>query len=379
MAIVRPRHPNLAELSMYRPFVDHFDLTFFYSGWALDECRRQLDAYGLHEVKIVRYKCLSELVPWTVAQRALDYKVGIGTYMWNHLSDVLAHDYVNVVDPIFGHTQQIAGSIRRGQKLIVVRWDNLYGTDDQIWMAALRANRVFARADFVVCVSQAAAATLRLPSDFAGKVVQVYPGVDMSRIHSNGGNAGGNDLRPDEEHRPVVLFVGRLQWSKGLQTLLVALRILRDRSRLEPELWVIGGGRKAPFEALASELGLRERIRFLGTLSNTEVNENMTRCDIFCFPSLLSPRWMEQFGFALVEAMAHGLPIVAFDSGSIREVCGEDGLYASTGNPSSLAEALGKAIQNTVESKARGQRLRQRAFVEFDANQQGKRMLAAIC
>jgi len=379
MAIVRPRKPNLAELSIYRPFLDHFDLTFFFSGWEIDQCRSQLDAFGLQAVKIVRYRCVSELVPSTLAQRALDYKVGVGTYMLNHLGDVLAHDYINVVDPIFGHTHQIARRIRPGQKLIVVRWDNLYGTHERIWMAARRANRVMERADVVVCVSEAAVATLRLPLAFAGKVVQIFPGVKMNGIHSNGSGVDSKNGTPGKRIRPVVLFVGRLQWAKGLQTLLVALHILRERGHLEADLWVIGGGSKAPFQALADELGLREKIRFLGTLSNAEVNERMAEADIFCFPSLLSPRWMEQFGFAVVEAMAHGLPVVAFDSGSIREVCGEDALYASTGNPNSLAEEIAKAIENRVESMARGERLRQRAFLQFDADQQGKKMLEAVC
>jgi glycosyltransferase involved in cell wall biosynthesis len=298
--------------------------------------------------------------------------------MVNHLDDVLAHDYINVADPIFGHTYQIARSIRPAQKLIVVRWDNLYGTQERIWMAARRANQVIERADVVVCVSEAAVATLRLPPAFAGKVVQISPGVKMNGIASNVNGKGATKRSSGDRLRPVVLFVGRLQWTKGLETLLVALHILRERC-LETELWVIGGGNMRPFKALADELGLREQVRFLGTLSNRQVNEKMAEADIFCFPSLLSPRWMEQFGFAVVEAMAHSLPVVAFYSGSIREVCGEDARYASTGNPNSLAEEIAKTIENRAESMARGERLRQRALLQFDADQQGKRMLEAIC
>jgi glycosyltransferase involved in cell wall biosynthesis len=379
MAIVRAKKPNLAELCVYRPFLKDFDLTFFFSGWQFEDCRSQLDAIGLQEMKLVRYRSVSELVPSALAQRALDYKVGVGTYMLNHLSDVLHHDYINVVDPIYGFTHQISSSISPGQKLIVVRWDNIYGTDDGVWMAAWRADRVLARADVVVCVSQAAAATLRLPDDFAGKTIQIYPGIDMSVIRSNGSQSGATNGRSSAENlRPVLLFVGRLQWTKGLQILLVALRILREQWHVEPDLWVIGGGNEGSFEGLADELGVRERVRFFGTVSNTEVDQKMAAADIFCFPSLLNPRWMEQFGFAVVEAMAHGLPVVTFDSGSIREVCGEDAYYAATGNPHSLAEQIAKIVENKAQSMARGEKLRQRAFLHFDADQQGKRMLEAL-
>jgi len=68
--------------------------------------RTQLDAFGLSGAKVVRYTCVSDLFPSPFIQRGLDYKVGIGTYMLSHLTDILAHDYINVVDPAFGlHTK----------------------------------------------------------------------------------------------------------------------------------------------------------------------------------------------------------------------------------------------------------------------------------
>ena len=104
----------------------------------------------------------------------------------------------------------------------------------------------------------------------------------------------------------------------------------------------------------------------------------MGAADLYCQPSLVTPNWMEQFGFAMVEAMASGLPVAAFDSGSIREVAGEDAVYGTVGDPASLAEALGELLRNPVKARARGERLRQRAAREFDADRQGAKMLAAI-
>jgi glycosyltransferase involved in cell wall biosynthesis len=377
MAIVRPFKPNLAEMAVYRPFLEHFDLTFFFSGSELQACRTQLAALGLSEMKVVRHTCVSDLVPINFVQRGLDFKIGIGTYMLNHLSDVLAHDYINVVDPAYGFTHQILKGIRPSQKLIIVRWENIYGRYDRIWMAARRAEPVLKRADAIICVSQAAVSTLQLPPGFSGKVVQVYPGIDMRGAPSNGnGRAGRNGSAG--AHRPVVLFVGRLQWTKGLQALLVAMEILRRQKQLDANLWVVGGGDRVLFEALAEKLGLRERVSFLGTLSNSEVRAKMAEADVFCFPSLLSPNWMEQYGFAVVEAMAQGLPVVAFDSGSIREVCGEDAVYASAGNVHSLAEGISQVIENRDEFVVRGKRLRERVLREFDADCQGRKMLEAI-
>jgi len=377
MAIVRPLRPNLAEMAVYRPFLEQFDLTFFFSGSDLQTCRTQLEALGLGRMKVVRHTCVSDLFPVNFIQRGLDFKIGIGTYMLNHLGDVLAHDYINVVDPAYGFTHQILSRIRPSQKLIVVRWENIYGRYNRIWMAARRADPVLKRADTIICVSQAGVSTLQLPPGFSGKVVQVYPGIDMRGIPTNGnGRTGRNGS--SAAHRPVVLFVGRLQWTKGLQALLVAIDILRQRKQLDTDLWVIGGGDQVPFKAMAESLRLRERVSFLGTLSNSEVRAKMAKADVFCFPSLLSPNWMEQYGFAVVEAMASGLPVVAFDSGSIREVCGEDAVYASTGNAHSLAEGIELLTRNGDDSVNRGKKLRNRALREFDADMQGQKMLEAI-
>jgi glycosyltransferase involved in cell wall biosynthesis len=160
--------------------------------------------------------------------------------------------------------------------------------------------------------------------------------------------------------------------------LLVALRILRQRKQVEADLWVVGGGDKAPFQRLTHELELQERVTFLGTLSNAEVGKKMSEADLFCFPSLLSPNWMEQYGFAAVEAMAHGLPIVAFDSGSIREICGDYAVYASAGNAHSLAEGIAQILEGRADAKVRGEKLRQRALHEFDADRQGSKMLEVV-
>jgi len=379
MAIIRPFKPNVAEMSVYRTFLDRFDLTFYFTGMAVDACRRELDAMGLQGMKAVRFASYTDFVPSDFVRRAVEFKIGFGSYMLSHLRDALSHDYINVVDPIFGFTHQIARHIRPHQKLIVVRWENIYGRYHRVWMAARRAKRVLDRADFIICVSQAALSTMCPDNGYALKTVQIYPGIDMRSLPPDGFRTpAGHENNPREKTRPVVLFVGRLQWTKGLQTLLVALRILHQMKNLESDLWVIGGGDPAPFEILAGELGLRERVQFLGKSSNEEVRARMRQADLFCFPSLLTPNWMEQYGFALVEAMAHGLPVVAFDSGSIREICDVDAVYASTGNAHSLAESIAWVLEHRAEAQERGKSLQRRALHEFDADEQGRKMLEAI-
>ena len=78
------------------------------------------------------------------------------------------------------------------------------------------------------------------------------------------------------------------------------------RGRLELDYLVIGDGPgREPLERLANELGLSERVRFLGQLPNREAVEEARRCHVFVMPGVEEP-----FGVAFVEAMAGGLPAI---------------------------------------------------------------------
>jgi glycosyltransferase involved in cell wall biosynthesis len=381
MAIVRSCRPNLAEMAVYRAFAKSWNLTFFYAGISEQDCRAQLDHFGLQAMRLVRYRSVSELVPWNWVRRGLDYKVGVGSYMLDHLDDILEHDVINITDPIFGFTHQIQRAIRPHQKLVAVIWENMPGRYNRIWMAARRAGAVMKRADMIICITRAAQAAVELPRGFAGTVTQIYAGIDQpgSREAPSTASAAARRLASHAaDAPPVILFVGRFQRSKGLHVLLAAVQILRDRMKQDVTLWVVGGGSPGPLETLVHSLGLSGCVKFWGALSNSDVREKMATADLYCQPSLITSNWMEQFGFALAEAMACGMPVVAFDSGSIREVAGEDAAYATVGDPESLAEAIAGFLRDPAQARVRGERLRQRAVREFEADRQGSKMLEAI-
>jgi len=66
-------------------------------------------------------------------------------------------------------------------------------------------------------------------------------------------------------------------------------------------------------ETLAVALGIADRIQFTGWLDDPE--SCFADCDVVVFPS----RWQEPFGLSGAEALAHGVPVVAFDTGGVRE------------------------------------------------------------
>ena len=86
---------------------------------------------------------------------------------------------------------------------------------------------------------------------------------------------------------------------------------------------------------MACQPDVAQCVEFLGPLPNEQVQDLYRRADLFVFPSLC-----ESFGHPMVEAMAHGLPIVASDTPVNREICGEAALYFRSRDPKDLAEKV---------------------------------------
>src|SRR2546423_3127032 len=100
MAVVRPYRPNFAELAIYSEVWRDFDITYFYTGPALADCRRELDAIGLRDVAIRRYRSHTDIFPSSRITQAVSFRLGIASWMFSGLTHALAHDLINVVDPI---------------------------------------------------------------------------------------------------------------------------------------------------------------------------------------------------------------------------------------------------------------------------------------
>lgn len=217
--------------------------------------------------------------------------------------------------------------------------------------------KAFERADHVIAISRGAAEDLaRHQASTAAKTTVVY-------------NAGTDDQleqlvqAPLEEPRPsapLLVACGRLNVQKDYPTLLRALAALTTRPA--PQLWVLGEGpQRSGLEQLARELGVAERVRWLGFRSNPY--PFMATADVF----VLSSRW-EGFANVVVEALACGTPVVAtdcpFGPGEILDQ-GRYGRLVPVGDAGALAHSIDAALAER-KSDALRDRCRARARC-FDA------------
>lgn len=156
----------------------------------------------------------------------------------------------------------------------------------------------------------------------------------------------------------VWMAVGRLEAVKDYPTLLRAMARAPENARL----LVLGTGpREAELTRLAAQLGLKQRVRFMGFEPNVE--RWMQAADGF----VLSSRY-EGLPMVLLEAGACGVPAVATDVPGTREVVvdGVNGWLARAADPISLAESMTKLSQMPLEERyAMGECARRRVIKEF--------------
>ncbi len=155
-------------------------------------------------------------------------------------------------------------------------------------------------------------------------------------------------------------WVGRLIPIKGGDVFLRAIASLEADAPWSS--WIVGDGpERSELEALASSLGIRERVTFLGALEDAA--SIMHHFDLFVLSS-----HSEGTPMVLLESLGAGVPVVATAVGGVPGVVRdpEEGWLVAPGDPSSLAEALAEALKDPARRRARGEAGRVRVAREFD-------------
>ncbi len=140
---------------------------------------------------------------------------------------------------------------------------------------------------------------------------------------------------------PIVLFVGRLVGYKGVDVLLRAMK------GLDAETVIIGDGpRLKSLTALASDLGLSDRVRFAGDVSEADLQAWYHACDVLVLPSVTK---QEAFGMVQLEAMLCGHPVISTNLETGTSWVNQHertGLVVQAGDVAELRDALSRLLDN---------------------------------
>src|SRR5262249_6608620 len=175
---------------------------------------------------------------------------------------------------------------------------------------------------------------------YLDKICVVPLGIDIERFASAGEDPRAvAHVRDRIGEGPVVLFVGRVVGSKGLNVLLDAARAIEGR------VVIVGDGPELPrLRARSTAMGLDERVFFTGRVDPGRVTDYVAVASVGVLPSIY-----ESYGLAMVEIMANGIPMVCTELGTGTTFInrhGETGLVVQPGNPEGLARALNQLLRD---------------------------------
>ncbi len=220
--------------------------------------------------------------------------------------------------------------------LLYLHANAYYGTDKGIkeWVYARLLRSAARHSAGIVAISHSVAKSYlrryRLPKD---KMQVVYNGTDLRRFAPH----------PPHTDTPMrLIYVGRIFKDKGIDLLLQALAACPADAPIT--LTLVGsdhGGYTEQMQALSTRLHLEDKVQFLG--SRTDVPRLLQGADLFVHPATCE----EGFGITLIEAMASGVPCLAFPKGAIPEIIGPeiDGFLTTEVSADALTQGIHRALE----------------------------------
>ena len=223
------------------------------------------------------------------------------------LLDELKPDAVHIQSHLMVGRLMVGESKKRGIKTIATNHtmpENLIRYSVRIPEALERpimkfgwwdTGRVLKKMDKVTTPTRRAADILESESGLRD-VLAISCGIDASRFINK---------TPTSNVEPRVLFVGRLDYEKRLDILIRAIKQISEE--IDVNLEIVGnGGERDTLKALSAELGIADRVHFLGFVTEEELPKAYERATVFAMPSIA-----ELQSIATMEAMASGRPVIA--------------------------------------------------------------------
>ncbi|MBO0885583.1 MAG: glycosyltransferase family 4 protein [Mycobacterium sp.] len=208
---------------------------------------------------------------------------------------------------------------------------------------------------------ESAAVVIALGARWQRRRQELAPKADVVAV-PNGIRLAAPVPQPAPEEPVRVLFLGQISEGKGTFDLLDAWSAAFGAADSVAQLTIAGDGELDRARRRVAELGLGASVHLPGWVSGPEVEALLCRSHVLVLPSHNEGQPM-----AILEAMAHGLCVVATDTGGIPDLIGDGcGLLVRVGEPSELAEALTRVVTRPDLRVELSGKAIQRAREQFD-------------
>lgn len=256
-------------------------------------------------------------------------------------------DVIHVVDPMMLGAAGVVWARRLGVPVVSSYHTNLAAYCSYFHLSALETPMwlyrrfVHSQCAVTLCPSPSTRELL-IGRGFANLAIWSR-GVDAALFHPSRRSDEWRKRIAGDAQRPIVLYVGRLSSEKNLRALVAARDMLTHAGA---HLVMVGDGPAR--RELEHELA-GARVTFTGYLHDTALAEAYASADLFAFPSLT-----ETYGQVVTEALASGVPVVAFAAEGVRDLVrnGQTGLLVRSGGHEAFADAIRSLLDDT-ERRAR--------------------------
>ncbi|MBE9045839.1 glycosyltransferase [Pleurocapsales cyanobacterium LEGE 10410] len=203
-------------------------------------------------------------------------------------------------------------------------------------------------ADLIVATSPQEQEHMRSLVSDKGNITVIPCGTDIANFgrHSRQDSRVKLNIEPEAK---VVLYVGRFDPRKGIETLVRAVGLNEVKKQPHLKLIIVGGStpgkkdgkEKARIESIVKELGLEEVVLFAGRIEHTELAYYYAAADVCVVPSHYEP-----FGLVAIEAMASGTPVIASRVGGLKFTVVDEltGLLVPPQDEQALAKAIARVL-----------------------------------
>ena len=319
--IVRGAHANQFELQNYDPLLRELDIKVVTS-------QHPLTGTTIPQIKLWSP---SDLPSFPLRRQLLNRLIGGEQWLLGlenliksngsiHRTGVIMH----TAETYTPYTHQAVELRKAGkiQKLVCTCWETIAHNNEKFARLKKWKNEAYKYVDIFHTPTKRAKDALIMEGVSASKIIVIPYGVDLTRFRP-----------PRVKHvntRPRILTVSRLVPEKGI-------KVIYNLAASLPQLdfLVVGGDKSSDLPNLTYRVA-----------SYREMPDIYRQADIFLLPSLTISTWEEQYGMALVEAMACGLPIITTGTGAIPEVVGHAALIVS---PQHLKSAIFELINNPTK------------------------------
>ncbi len=244
--------------------------------------------------------------------------LGLEKIISDHYHDSNHSSIVHSAETYTPYTHQAVQLHKRGliRKLVCTCWETIPHNNEKFRRLRQWKQDAYRYVDLFHTPTRRAKQALITEGVDPGKIVVIPYGVDLIRF---------KPLRSVAKrgHHPVVLTVARPVYEKGIDI----------------------------FREVSGKLSSIADFRFVSDAKYSEMPSVYQSADLFFLPSRTTPTWEEQYGMALIEAMACGLPIVTTRSGAIPEVVGNAGITLQECDVENMVKTIKDLLNNPVKLK----------------------------